>query len=466
MFSEGYVTFDGVSCVYIESKDCIKLIPASEDDRWELVKHFNDNNFVFHYSAMTNKNCIAYIDRISLNMENSLGLVPIYAIKLLNTEPISSMEITGPTVDEIFHPSSYYYFKAQSGVKNDIDLAYESEIADKWNITVDDESVEITLQYGEILGHGIVSDMKLHPKIIVTFQPTKNCGFIYKIYSIITRFLQITQYNSNYGECRVYLRGEAPKFNSGHLYDWQQLGNTRKYYNEVEYHYIKPYIEKLLQFSANNLSMSLSFLPDATYRWTRADYSPHTLSSLFAAFESEYDANISIYESSKSADTSELKKRIIKKVHEFSSEDLSNAEREFLNQVEQRIKDTGNRAGLRRRMTNVFNELSPVLNKCAKHLFVRQKIGNKNGFSAEEIAEITKHIVGLRSKVTHEYTTSEFDDSQAEYIHFLEILVHAQMLKRAGIDDDGIEMILGIVFHCNFKYMETLDADYSGNNEE
>lgn len=42
MFSEGRVTFDGIHCVYIESKEGIKLIPANEDDIRKLSSHFDD----------------------------------------------------------------------------------------------------------------------------------------------------------------------------------------------------------------------------------------------------------------------------------------------------------------------------------------------------------------------------------------------------------------------------------------
>ena len=114
-------------------------------------------------------------------------------------------------------------------------------------------------------------------------------------------------------------------------------------------------------------------------------------------------------------------------------------------------------------MKNVINELNPVLNKCAEHLFIRSRIGSKDGFSSKEIKQIVVKIVGMRALVSHAYTLEKFDDIQAEYIHFLEILVHAQMLKRAGIDDDGIVLIIGILFHCNFAYMDLLSKSVYGD---
>ena len=85
----------------------------------------------------------------------------------------------------------------------------------------------------------------------------------------------------------------------------------------------------------------------------------------------------------------------------------------------------------------------------AKHLFIREKMGTENGFSSDNVNKIAKKVVALRGQVSHEYTLLEFDDIQTEYVLFLEIIVYCMMLKRAGIDDDGIELIIGIVFNCN-----------------
>ena len=38
----------------------------------------------------------------------------------------------------------------------------------------------------------------------------------------------------------------------------------------------------------------------------------------------------------------------------------------------------------------------------------------------------------------------------ARRISFLEILTHAMMLKRLGLDDPDIERIIGVVFSCNY----------------
>lgn len=459
MYRVGYVTFHDVDCVYTIDIDGIRLVPVQEENIRKLNTHFDDQNFLFYYTDRIEKNCIAHIDRVEMSADYSIHLIPKYILRLFNDNPISSMQITGPSIDEVFHPAGYYYTKHEAGEKNGTDLTREIEIADQWKISIGDKVVEISLQYGGILHRGIASDMMLHPKLFVTFPPTTDCQFLFKIYSVIIRFMQLLQYNSNCGKCKVYLRGNDPEYNSGYLFDWAFINEKRSFYNEVKYRYLQPYIGNILQFSADNTNISLDFLPNADYRWNRTDYSPQVLTSLFAAFESEYKANIRSYETEPAEDFSSLKKEIVQKIKECASSSMTDSEKEFLSRAENTIQNLGNQAGQSKKVKNVLRVLNNAFHSSAEHLFVRGKIGTKNGFNEEEINRISKELVGLRALVSHEYSLSAFDDLQAEYIHFLEILVHAQMLKRAGIDDSGIELIIGIVFHCNFIYMENLQKE-------
>ena len=134
MYREGYVTFDGVKCVFIVNENEIRLIPTDKDDIRKLSKHFDDQKFLFQFSDLVDQNCIAYIDRVQTNMGDSISLFPLYVLQLLNDSSISSMEITGQAIDEVFHPAGYYYLKAVNGAKNDVDLIRELENADKWTI--------------------------------------------------------------------------------------------------------------------------------------------------------------------------------------------------------------------------------------------------------------------------------------------------------------------------------------------
>lgn len=464
-FSEGYVNFRGINCIYSINNGEINLIPANRDDLGKLHQLMVDQQFLFCFENDVEKNCIASIDRVKKPMGPYYTLVPRYILKLLNHKPITSMQLTCSSIDEIFHPADYYYMKTKAGMKNETDLAYEIETADKWTIKIDNTDVDVCLQYGGILNHGIASDRSFHPRLIISFEPTNDIKSILIVYCSVTKFLQIAQYNYNFGECKIRLQGNNDDFNSGWLFDLTHTGTERGFYNEARYRFIRPYIKQLLQFAADNTTISLSFLPDATHRYHRSDYTPQLLVALFAAFEDEYKANISIYETEPPADLNRIKKATIDKIRECSSIATTLDEKSFLTHAEERIKDLGNQTGQNRKVKNVIKALHEPLISSATRLFPRNGLGSEKGFNKKDIERIAEKIVGLRAQVSHENSQIEYDDYQVEYIRFLEILVYSQMLKRAEIDDAGIELLIGLVFNCNSKYMDSVLLEVSEEKE-
>lgn len=461
MGGEGYAIFHGIECIYVIGTDEIRLIPKNPDDIRKLNCHFDDRNFYFHYSDSVDKNQVAYIKKVKMNIGHSLSLIPLYSVKLFKKAPVSSIEMTGPVIDEFFSPAGYFYNKHISGNKTNVDLTREIEFADRWEIIVDEVRISISLLYGGILRRGIASDLILHPMLHVDFPGTEEPNFYFKVYSILIRFLQFVQYNGILRQHKVYLRGTASDYTSGYLYDWSiQKKDNSRLYTECEYQQFKPYIQSLLQFIADNSNMSLDFLPIAQYRHNSSDYTPALLTTLFAAFENEYKINYKIYNLPNSTDIGYIKSNVIKKIRECNTGVLTEAEAVFLKQAEDRINSLGTQTGQTRKIKNVYHVIEPAIKRSAEHLFIRSALGTADGFSEKEINQIAGKIVALRSQAAHEHSILSFSEEQAEYIHFLEILVYAQMLKRAGIDNTGIELLIGVVFHCNFVFMEQKD-----NNE-
>ena len=147
----GYVTFEGIECIYIIEKGRINLIPTHEEDLRKLFTHSEKQHFLFRFSDGIDKNCIAFIERVEMNLGFSLYLYPQYVFTMMNTGPITTMQITGDAIDEIFHPSNYYYMKYRSGIENNVDLTNSVEIADKWTFVMDGQEICVALQYGGIL---------------------------------------------------------------------------------------------------------------------------------------------------------------------------------------------------------------------------------------------------------------------------------------------------------------------------
>lgn len=218
MGGEGYAIFHGIECIYVIGTDEIRLIPKNPDDIRKLNCHFDDRNFYFHYSDSVDKNQVAYIKKVKMNIGHSLSLIPLYSVKLFKKAPVSSIEMTGPAIDEFFSPAGYFYNKHISGNKTNVDLTREIEFADRWEIIVDEVRISISLLYGGILRRGIASDLILHPMLHVDFPGTEEPNFYFKVYSILIRFLQFVQYNGILRQHKVYLRGTASDYTSGYLY--------------------------------------------------------------------------------------------------------------------------------------------------------------------------------------------------------------------------------------------------------
>ncbi len=72
MCNEGYVTFDDIECIFIENAKEIKLIPKNPKDSPKLNSHFDDHNFFFRYGDGSYQNCYSYIERVHMNIGNSL----------------------------------------------------------------------------------------------------------------------------------------------------------------------------------------------------------------------------------------------------------------------------------------------------------------------------------------------------------------------------------------------------------
>ena len=121
MGGEGYAIFHGIECIYVIGTDEIRLIPKNPDDIRKLNCHFDDRNFYFHYSDSVDKNQVAYIKKVKMNIGHSLSLIPLYSVKLFKKAPVSSIEMTGPAIDEFFSPAGYFYNKHISGNKTNHD---------------------------------------------------------------------------------------------------------------------------------------------------------------------------------------------------------------------------------------------------------------------------------------------------------------------------------------------------------
>lgn len=126
----------------------------------------------------------------------------------------------------------------------------------------------------------------------------------------------------------------------------------------------------------------------------------------------------------------------------------------FYNSVEERINQFGTQIGQEKKLLKAYDILAKALQSSMQNIFFMPSFRINEVPTQEDINTIAKTIMRFRGKVIHDGEKSSFSDDETPFVRFLEILVYSMILKRVGIPDEGIEVIIGVIFHCNYVAME------------
>jgi hypothetical protein len=225
-------------------------------------------------------------------------------------------------------------------------------------------------------------------------------------------------------------------------------------YSEIKYDQIKEYIRPLLQFAADHHTMQIEFFPKDYQGVSNDSYTGLLFASLFAGFERECHSNPDLYEKADDSSFREIKADIIEFIQKKKAEDAGK-NREFYNGIEERVKQYGTQIGQMRKILTAYDCLSAALQNSMQNIFFLPSFSIDGTPTQDDIKKIADRIMAFRGKVIHEGDKSIFSDDEMPYVRFLEILAYSMLLKRVGIPDKGIELIIGVIFHCNYVAMET-----------
>ncbi len=447
----GYTQFHGIDCIFRENESLITLIPSNPQDN--IVKYFTERDFIFDYKGVT-YNRIAFIEKIQSQLGHSIKLISKYVFEFIEDFSISGFEIYGGAIDDFFNPVNYFYPKAHKGEQFG-DVLYHKECADSWNVSFEGRKILISLSYGNVLSNGVGSDLMLHPKLNVHFDnKTNDIYLVHKVYSIVIKFLQIVRYDLNFGRCKVELFNEEGHF-KGRFYDFSQYSYNFTAKVDTNYRYLKEYVGKLMQFSSDNLAVSLTHLPCSTMRFGEDDYNSAILVSIFGAFENEYKLAKNIYGKTDISKIQNIKRELTTKIQDLhSNRKLTIEEKQFINMAKSRISDIGVEFGQAKKIQKVYETLIQALQSSIDGIFYYFDKNTQKNILKGKLNRISSDLADLRAKAAHGEILEKYSPIQAQEIRFLEILVYAQMLKRAGFDDSSIELMIGVVFMCNFKCQE------------
>lgn len=448
----GHVTIWDVECIIIEDTDGLFIIPKQKENIKKIRPHFEDRGFFLKFTGTIGFSSVMFIERMQFEMNHAIKLFPRYIINRRHADTFTGFEMTGEAIDDFFSPSRYFYDRPKSENKCNTDFIYHSEIADKWTINFEDEIVTISLSFGDILRWGVASDLKLHPKLTVEFKKTSDVEFVYRVYSSIVRFLQIIRYDTKCGIIRIDLLNQEKGKTSynGYLRDFsinQSLffkGN-----HEVEYGCYKPYIQRFLQFAADNPEYTFYHYPLEGVRYLGSHYSAVDYMNIFSAFESECHAKKDLYENVDASNVQAVKNALVDQLNQYPRESLKQEETDFIEHAKERILQLGTQFGQTQKIINAYQVLRGGLDGSIENIFYLPEFKLKGPLQINDLKKIAVFLTGNRGAVAHGGFSGVFSDKDAQKIHFLEILTYAQTLKRMGLEDIDVERVIGAIFGCN-----------------
>lgn len=452
MSDMGYINFDGIECVYFEKDGIIELIAKNDEHNRELRACCFNRNYMIEYSRIRGMKCHAYINDASAYINGHMELHAKYIFEVLAGKPVTHMQITGDDIDIFFNPSRFFFSLSQRGTEKVGDIVYSKENADHWKINYKGTNIEISLSYGEILRDGIRSDLKLHPRLTMSFPSTNDWAYLYELYRFVVKFLQIVLYKRTHGHFKVELCSKENEQSSylGELFDYADTPlNSEKELREINYNNYSKYMERLWQFVANDPNCDLSHFPDMHLRFSGKDYTPLDLFYIFTAFEYECDSRKDIYNSPDETLIQGIKEQMLTKVSECGYTD--DIEKRFLDDVTNSIRNQGKTYGQKKKIITAYTVLSKVFANSLKNIFYEHPLEDAQELSGKDINTIAKFLTSKRGKIAHGSSVSKFSDAESQFIHFFEILTYSMLLKRAELSEYEIEMIIGAVFYCNAK---------------
>lgn len=448
-----HLIFHGVDSILVEKDDSMYIIPKTNGDIEKIRQHFYDHDFILDFNSGFESKSFAYIERMQLEPDSHVQLFPQYIIRDCFKSKFTDFEITGNAIDDFFSPSLYFFKRAKKEEKSDLELLYHSVTVDEWTFEFEGQIVKVSLSFGGILQRGIASDLKLHARLTVEFSRTNDIQFIYRLYALIIRFIKIIRYEINCGPFCVdlYDEEEGKKTHNGYLQDYP-LQNVKfnRSTNYMDYMCFKSYIQRFLQFAAENPNYSFNHYPHNGARFLGRHYSSLDFISVFSAFENECSANPQLFEKNNASDMNCVRKRLLKLIDESDSLAMDDDEKTFVDLAKERIKQLGTQYGQKMKIVNAYKVMMKSLENSIEHIFYLHEFSRGGLLADEDINEIARMLSEQRGKIAHGSGSYVFSDMDAQRIRFLEILTHAMMLKRLGLDDSDIERVIGVVFMCNY----------------
>lgn len=439
-----YIKFQDIDCVYYRKDNAMILIPKDEKKNFNFLDVINKKNFIVEFATTIYSKSYAFVKNISITGDRAIRFNILYYVLSIPNENFNEIQLTGDEIDMIFNPASYFFPKAEEFKRNPVDLIYGKHIGKEYNIKYKGENISVVLSYGDIFESGIASDLKLHAKLTVLFEETNSIEKVHELVIVVIKFIQLVSHhlNTNFKPIQIFgkINGRKQKVGTYHNEPYEMKNINA--FPVIQYDFFKPYIAEFLQFVANNNNINLNFYPkDFNDSYS---YDIERFLAIFSAFENECRENPEIYENIVDNSPSLIKEDLLEVINNMGDNDyICNDDKNFLSLAKGRIAQLGTQFGQKKKIVNAYKQNNNIFKESMNSIFPR-------GFKIEKVAN---DLTELRNKIVHSNFHTVFDREEINLIRFLEILTYIMLLKRIGIEDKGIEVLIGVVFGCNTKYM-------------
>lgn len=438
-----YIKFQDIDCVYYRKDNSMVLIPKEEKESFNFFDIIKMKNFKIEFTSTIYRSSYAFVKDVSFIGDRAILFNILYYALLIQNEAMNEIQLTGDEIDMIFNPASYFFQEADNFKRNPVDLIYGKHIGEEYNIKYKGERISIVLSYGDIFERGIASELKLHAKLSVLFEESNNIEKVHDLVTIVMKFIQLVghQLKINFKPITIFGKIDGRRQRLGTYHNQPYQLEKINAFPVIQYDYFKPYIKQLFQFIADN-NINLNFYPkDINESFS---YDIERFLAIFASFENECKKNSDLYEKTVDNSSMLIKKDLLDVINKLGDNDqICDDDRKFLELATSRIAQLGTQFGQRKKIVNAYEQNINILEDSIEFIF-------PTGFKVEKVAS---SLAELRNKIVHSNFHTIFDREEINIIRFLEILTYVMLFKRIGIEDRGIDILIGVVFGCNTKHM-------------
>ncbi len=434
----GYVDFFNHKCVYIQDGMKLLIVPSNEKDN--ILPLAFKSDYQLKFTDSLKQTGIASVKRGFTGITNYIELESNYIAKVFHSDLIDEFIMVGNEIDEFFSPLEYYFPLKNSNNYKPSDLLYGQEVASSYRFLFENNRIDISLIFGDVLSNGTRSDLTIHPKLVIHFEKAQDFDYVFRVSKIINTLLQfvLRKRKLNLKSLELYRTTDEKKSHVGYLFS--SLFNTDLRPStrfDASFRYYGEKLENLLSLISSEKSFPINHLNEECHN--PFHYTTERFGALCSAFEYECAQDINTY-AKVGCEYDEIREKLVSLLKTTDTQDK--IQQQFQRDAIERIKSLGKQCGFSKKIITAYQVNESALNTSLDNILFREK----------SIKKIARQLSDLRGKVLHNEMGYQFNDQEIEAIRFLEILQFIMTLRRANYLDSEIEIIIGALYHCNNLY--------------